>query len=207
MSDILTKVNNISEARSAGRVRDEDLEAILDVSFVIEVDRMECKVLCNTCSPRFDQFRSVANEFREEARAFRFLQKLAIKVDQLIRHERFKRRDERAPRSFDIFKRKNRSKSDNSVKPLARFSIASFLICENKQRSLAVRDVPDLLLLRYFANAPNDRRNFVFGDFVKRPFPKFGVFVRRQLSVTATVRIAASVGKKNVVAFFEETIR
>ena len=81
MSDILAKVNNISEAGSAGRVRDEDLEAILDVSFVIEVDRVERKVLRNTRSPRFDQFRRVANEFCEKARAFRFLQKLAIKVD------------------------------------------------------------------------------------------------------------------------------
>ena len=101
MSDILAEVNNISEASSAGRVRDEDLEAILDVSLVIEVDRVEGKVLSDTRSPRFDQFRSVADKFREKARAFRFLQKLAIKVHQLIRHKRFERGDERAPRSFD----------------------------------------------------------------------------------------------------------
>ena len=89
------------------------------------------------------------------------------------------------------------------MKPFLRLFVSAFLIDEHQQRSLTVRDVPNLLLLRDFADLVNDRRDFVFRDFVKGPTPEFRIVVGGEFCVATAIGVAASVRNEYIEAFVQ----
>ena len=93
------------------------------------------------------------------------------------------------------------------MKPLLRLFVTAFLIHEHQQSSLAVCNVPNLLLLRDFADFLDDCGDFIFCDFVKGPAPEFRIVIGREFCMATTVGVATRVGKENIVAFVPQAIR